>query len=37
MAERPQKGANCHDEMAKGTSKMRDKRSHLFWRSLYAI
>jgi hypothetical protein len=35
-----QKGANCHDEMAKGISKMRDKRSHLFqsfWRSLYAI
>jgi hypothetical protein len=35
-----QKGANCHDEMAKGISKMRDKRSHLFqsfWRSFYAI
>jgi hypothetical protein len=34
------KGANCHDEMAKGISKMRYKRSHLFqsiWRSLYAI
>jgi hypothetical protein len=24
-----QKGANCHDEMAQGISKMRDKRSHL--------
>jgi hypothetical protein len=35
-----QKGANCHDEMAQGISKMRYKRSHLFqsfWRSLYAI
>jgi hypothetical protein len=35
-----QKDANCHDEMAKGISKMRDKRSHLFqsfWRSFYAI
>jgi hypothetical protein len=34
-----QKG-RCHDEMAQGISKMRDKRSHLFqsfWRSLYAI
>jgi hypothetical protein len=38
--EAAQKGANCHDERAKGISKMRDKRSHLFqsfWRSLYAI
>ena len=35
-----EKGANCHDEMAQGISKMRYKRSHLFqsfWRSLYAI
>jgi hypothetical protein len=35
-----QKGANRHDEMAQGISKMRYKRSHLFqsfWRSLYAI
>ena len=25
-----QKGANCHDEMAQGISKVRYKRSHLF-------
>jgi hypothetical protein len=35
-----QEGANFHDEMAKGISKIRYKRSRLFqsfWRSLYAI